>query len=129
MRSNQLRCWIEATIFAALAMVLSFIPTTIGSSFSISLGMIPMTLYAFRRGVKFGFIAAFLWGLLHFLTGQVYFLTVSQVLIEYVLAFAFTGCAGFYATRVQKAVKIGQPFMIVREISIWTFLGCFARYF
>lgn len=54
-RTSELRVWIEGTIVAAIAMVLSFIPTNVGSSFSISLGMIPITLYALRRGTKAGF--------------------------------------------------------------------------
>ncbi len=48
------RVWVEGTIVAALAMVLSLIPIQIGSSFSISLGQIPLTLFALRRGTKAG---------------------------------------------------------------------------
>ena len=45
------RVWVEGTIVAALAMVLSLIPIQIGSSFSISLGQIPLTLFALRLSV------------------------------------------------------------------------------
>lgn len=129
MRSTYLKVWLEATIFAALAMVCSFIPLGIGSSFSISLGMIPITFFSFRRGAKYGIISAFIWGLLHFLVGNVYFLTVSQVLIEYVVAFAFAGMAGFYAKQVQSAIRVGNRYKMISAISIGTCLGCFARYF
>lgn len=99
---NKTRIMIEGTIVAALAFMLSLIPTTIGSSFTLSLGMIPMTLFALRRGVKPALLSAFIWGILHFPAGDVYFLSVIQVLIEYPIAFTFAGFAGFYARRYSK---------------------------
>lgn len=94
--------WIEGTIVAALALVLSLIPLQIGSSFSISLGQIPLTLFALRRGWKAGLLSGFIWGILHFPTGQVYYLSVIQVLIEYPIAFTFAGFAGLFSKRMQK---------------------------
>ena len=73
------RILVEGTVVAALALVLSFIPTTIGSSFTISLGMIPLTLFALRRGLKPALMAAFIWGILHFPASQVVYLSVVQV--------------------------------------------------
>ncbi|NLM65836.1 MAG: hypothetical protein GX180_01455 [Enterococcus sp.] len=71
---------VDGTLMAALAMVFSLIPLQVGSSFSISLGQIPLTIFALRRGVKPGLLAGLVWGLLHFPLGQVYFLSVPQVL-------------------------------------------------
>lgn len=99
------RILVEGTVVAALALVLSFIPTTIGSSFTISLGMIPLTLFALRRGLKPALMAAFIWGILHFPASQVVYLSVVQVLIEYPIAFTFAGFAGLYAKKVQKALS------------------------
>lgn len=129
MRIVQLRSWLEATIFAALAIVCSMIPIGFGSSFSISLGMIPIVFFSFRRGARDGILAAFLWGILHFLVGNVYFLTVSQVLIEYLLAFTFAGCAGFYAKKVQSAIETKNLSQIIFAITLGTLVGCAARYF
>lgn len=128
-RKAELHVWIEGTIVAAIAMVLSLIPTSIGSSFSISLGMIPITLYSLRRGAKAGFFSAFIWGLLHFPLGQVYFLTPVQVLIEYILAFGFAGFAGFFSKPLQEAVKSNEFVKSCRIIFSATVLGGFARYF
>lgn len=100
--------WIEGTIVAALALVLSLIPLQIGSSFSISLGQIPLTLFALRRGWKAGLLSGFIWGILHFPTGQVYYLSVIQVLIEYPIAFTFAGFAGIFSKRMQKNVIEGN---------------------
>jgi thiamine transporter len=128
-RKLELQVWIEGTIFAALAMVLTFIPTSIGSSFSVSLGMIPITLFALRRGTKAGFFAAFIWGLLHFPLAQVYYLTPVQVIIEYVLAFAFAGFAGVFSDKLQKAVKEGAFKKSSLLICYATFFGTLMRYF
>ena len=66
------RVWVEGTIVAALAMVLSLIPIQIGSSFSISLVQIPLTLFALRRGTKAGMLAGIIWGILKLTLAQVY---------------------------------------------------------
>ena len=128
-QSTALRVWIEGTIVAALAMILSFVPLQFGSSFSISLGMIPLTLYAFRRGWKAGLFAGFIWGLLHFPTGNTYFLSVPQVLIEYPIAFTFAGFAGLHATQIQQALREGNRSKGIRNIVFGVSAGVVARYF
>lgn len=129
MRQNQLRVWIEGTIFAALAIVLSLLPTNIGTGFTISLGMIPLTLYTLRRGTAAGFFSGFLWGVLHFLVGNAAILTVLQGLVEYFIAFAFVGAAGVFTRRFQTALQENtagqQHFFIIGA----TFVGTFARFF
>ncbi len=67
--------------------------------------MIPLTLFALRRGLKPALMAAFIWGILHFPASQVVYLSVVQVLIEYPIAFTFAGFAGLYAKNVQKALS------------------------
>lgn len=129
MTSKRLLVWIEGAIAAALAILLSLVPLGIGSSFSVSLGMIPLTIYGMRRGTIPGLYAGLVWGLLHFLTGQVIFLSVSQVLIEYLLAFTFAGFAGLYHDKIVQAVKSGNRRRLFRSIIIATLVGSFARYF
>ncbi|EOL43409.1 energy-coupled thiamine transporter ThiT [Enterococcus caccae] len=128
-RKVELQIWIEGTIVAAIAMVLSFIPTNIGSSFSISLGMIPVTLYALRRGTKAGFFSAFIWGLLHFPLAQVYYLMPAQVIIEYILAFGFAGFAGVYSNKLQQTIMDKEYRKSGRIILYASFLGTLMRYF
>lgn len=123
------RVWIEGTIVAALALVLSLIPLQIGSSFSISLGQIPLTLFALRRGWKAGLLSGFIWGILHFPTGQVYYLSVIQVLIEYPIAFTFAGFAGLFSKRMQKNVIEGNTRGMTTTIVLGTIVGVGARYF
>lgn len=126
---NKTRIMIEGTVVAALALALSLIPTAIGSSFSVSLGMIPLVIYAFRRGFKPAILSAFIWGLLHFPTGQVYYLSVIQVLIEYPIAFTFAGFAGLYADKVQQALLISDKKAARKAIIEGTLVGSGARYF
>lgn len=126
---NKTRIMIEGTIVAALAFMLSLIPTTIGSSFTVSLGMIPLTLFALRRGLKPALLSAFIWGILHFPAGDVYFLSVIQVLIEYPIAFTFAGFAGVYAKKVQQALVAGNQPLVRKNIIYGTLLGTGARFF
>ena len=65
MQNEKLRVYLEGTLFAAIAMILSMIPTGIGSSYSISLGTIPLTFFAIRRGMLPGLFSGFLRGILH----------------------------------------------------------------
>ncbi|MGM9903668.1 hypothetical protein A5844_002597 [Enterococcus sp. 10A9_DIV0425] len=121
--------WIEGTIVAALSLVLSLIPLQIGSSFSISLGQIPLTLFALRRGWKAGMSAGLLWGLLHFPTGQVYYLSVLQVLIEYPIAFTFAGTAGIFSKQMQRGLDQRSTRKMSMTIVLATLVGVGARYF
>ena len=127
--NRNLRVWVEGTIIAAMAMALSYIPLDIGPSLSISLGQIPLTVFALRRGWKPGVFAAALWGLLHFPAGKVYYLAVSQVLIEYPIAFTFAGFAGVYAKKVQQALVAGNQPLVRKNIIYGTLLGTGARFF
>ncbi|MHC5251811.1 energy-coupled thiamine transporter ThiT [Listeria kieliensis] len=129
MASKRLLILIECAIFAAIAMVLSFIPLDFGSSFSISLGMIPMYVIALRRGFFAAGFSGLLWGLLHFLTGKAYILTWNQALIEYILAFVFIAFAGIFAKKVRAALK--EKNMKQAQAYAWSsmFIGGITRYF
>lgn len=123
------RVMMEGTIIAALAITLSMLPTGIGSSFSISLGQIPITIFALRRGLKPGLMAGLIWGIIHFPLGQIYFLSVPQVLIEYLLAFLFAGFAGLYAKPLQQAIAESNQGKAIRAIILGGLVGALARYF
>ncbi|MGX4687045.1 energy-coupled thiamine transporter ThiT [Vagococcus sp. JNUCC 83] len=125
--SKRSRIILEGTIVAALSMALSFIPLNIGTGFSVSLGMIPLTLYALRRGTIPGVYAGLIWGLLHFLMGQVYFLMVSQVIIEYIFAFAAAGVSGVFSKKLQFTLK-NNPSVAWKYVVSGTFFGVFVRY-
>lgn len=116
-----IRMLAEIAIVAALAMALSYVPLQIGW-FEISLGTTLIVLIALRHGTLVGLTTGLIWGLLHFALGKVYFLSISQVLIEYVLAFTFAGFAGLAH---KSFVKTNQTRFIVLAVVI----GAFAKYF
>ena len=61
-----LRIWVEGTVVAAMAMALSFLPIEFANSgLDLSLGMVPLVLYSFRRGLLPGVAAGFVWGMLN----------------------------------------------------------------
>ncbi|URZ87730.1 energy-coupled thiamine transporter ThiT [Floricoccus penangensis] len=115
-----LRILVEASICAALAMVLSALKVNIGW-IDISLGQTIIVLFGLRRGLGPGLLAGLLWGLLHFVTGQIYYLSLSQVIIEYIVAFVFGGTAGIFRSKL----KSNTTFWIV----VASFFATFARFF
>lgn len=50
MNSSGIKVWLEGAIAASFSMALSLIPLDVGIGFSISIGMIPVVIYSFRRG-------------------------------------------------------------------------------
>lgn len=102
--TNLLLGWVEAAVIAALAMALSFIPDYL-SWMTPSYGAIVVVLFALRRGMGLGLVSGLVWGLLHFVTGKAYFMTIPQVLIEYVLAFTCIGFAGAVSLRFHQALR------------------------
>lgn len=126
---NKTKIMMEGTIVAALSFMLSLIPTNVGSSFTISLGMVPLTIFAFRRGVRPALLSAFIWGILHFPAGDMYYLSVLQVLIEYPIAFTFAGFAGFYAPKIQQALLNDNSREATKNIIFGSLLGTSARFF
>lgn len=121
---------IEAAFFAAIAMVLDLLPSiTIAPAVTISFSMVPIFILAFRWGFKVSFLSGFLWGLLQLTTGNFYFLSIIQFLIEYFIAFAFIGFAGFFHPVIQKALKQGSKLTVSIWIVVAVFVGSLARYF
>jgi thiamine transporter len=121
---------IEAAFFAAIAMVLDLLPAIhVTPAVSISFAMVPIFIIAFRWGFKMSFIAGFTWGLLQVVTGDIYFLTIVQFLIEYFIAFAFIGFAGLFYPVIQKVVQQGNKKAAALWIIAAVFAGSVARYF
>lgn len=126
-KNTNVKYLIEAAIFAALAMALSFIPDFAGW-FSPSYGAIPLVIFSLRRGLKYGLLAGLIWGLLHFALGKVYYLSMSQVFIEYILAFISMGLAGIFSDSLVKTLKEQKkPFALLIALMA-TILAVGVRY-
>lgn len=121
---------VEAAFMAAFAMLIDLLPSIQLSPFiSISFAMVPIFIISLRWGMKAGLLSGFLWGLLQVVTGDVYFLTVTQFLIEYFIAFACIGFAGIFCPFVQVAFEKKQSTKAVVWIVVAVFVGSLARYF
>src|SRR5699024_12191266 len=76
MKRFKLQTIIEIAIFAALAMILDFLPSIkFGPSISISFAMVPIFIVAFRWGFIASTISGFIWGILQIATGDAWILT------------------------------------------------------
>ncbi|MGE8203474.1 energy-coupled thiamine transporter ThiT [Heyndrickxia sp. NPDC080065] len=132
MKNFRLVVLIEIALCAAFAMLLDFIPSIkLSPAISISFKMVPIFIVAFRWGVKAGFVSGLLWGLLKVVTGDAAggILTPLQGFIEYFIAFAFIGIAGFFQPLIQSSIQEGSRRKAVFWAAIGVFFGSLARYF
>ncbi|KRN29354.1 thiamine transporter family protein [Lactobacillus selangorensis] len=133
MDREQLHIGVEGAIIAALAMALEYVPHTVGpSAIEVSLGLVPLTLYALRRGFRPALLSGLIWGILDlvlrgFSTGGV--LNPLQGFIEYPIAFAAVGCAGLAMPGLHRAIQAHDHRKMV-GYSIWgAFLAVIVKYF
>lgn len=130
MRNIRLQVLIEVAIFAALAMVLDFLPSIrFGPSISISFAMVPVFIIAFRWGFSPAVLSGFLWGILQIALGDAWILTPVQAFIEYFIAFACVGFAGLFAGRVKENMSKKRKGRAMAWAVVAVFSGGFARYF
>ena len=106
MRNAKLIIMIEGAIIAGVCVALSYIPlNTANAAFDISLGLIPLGVFALRRGAPAGLAAGLVWGVLLIVFGKAYILTIPQVLLEYPVAFAFGGLGGLFSGRLKRLLE------------------------
>lgn len=127
-----LQVWVEGTIVASMAMALSFIPIEwANSGIDLSLGLVPIILYSYRRGWGPGMVAGFIWGLLNIILGSAMknFISVAQLLFEYPFAFAFSGMAGIFSRSIQKNLKNNQEKRVFVYIILGGIVSVISRWF
>lgn len=127
-----LNVWIEGTLIAALAMSLSFLPVqSLNASLDLSLGLVPLVLYSFRRGLVPALMAGFTWGLLTIVVGSAMrnFISVPQIIFEYPFAFTFGGMGGVLSQKLHTAIKAQQKRKSIFLIISGGFIAAFSRWF
>ncbi|MGN7175324.1 energy-coupled thiamine transporter ThiT [Paenibacillus sp. FSL R5-0490] len=130
MKKLSLTAMIEASFFAAFAIILDFLPSIkLSPSISISAAMIPIFILAFRRGFKVSFIAGLLWGILQIAMGDAWIATPLQAFIEYFVAFACIGIAGLFYRVIQNQLQAGNKKKALAWVVLAVFAGSLARYF
>lgn len=105
----------ESAIFIALATVLSLIVVyTLPQGGSITLAsMVPLIWLSLRRGPKVGIAAGFIYGLIQLIILP-YVVDPVQLMLDYPLAFAALGLAGFFKSKplIGATVGIGGRFLM-----------------
>lgn len=130
MEEKKLNVLVEGAVMVAFAEALEYIPHTVGvSAIEVQFGLIPVVLYALRRGMRPGLMAGLVWGVLDmvlrgFSTGSV--LNAWQGILEYPVAFAVVGVAGIAASGLCGARSTGSA---AGYIALGTILGALAKYF
>ena len=95
-KHNNIIVMVEGALCIALAIVLSKINLfTMPQGGSVDFELVPLMIFAYRRGLKKGIFAGALFGILLILLGG-YVLNIFQAILDYPLAFA---CAGLVAIR------------------------------
>ena len=87
---------IEGALCIALALVLTKLNLfAMPQGGSVDIELVPLLLFAYRRGPKLGILVGALTGVMKVLTGA-YVLNPVQLVLDYILAYAFVGIAAFY---------------------------------
>ncbi len=120
MKNKNLRTLTEGAVLTALALALSYIKIPIGLGFggfggSVDLVMIPLIIFALRRGCIWGLGAGLIFGTLKFFLAGGVALNWESMLLDYSLAYMFVGFAGL--------VRRGRL-----QLFGGALLGCFARF-
>lgn len=130
-KNKELIILTEGAIVTAAAQVLNFVPHSVGiSSIELVYGLIPMAIFALRRGLKAGLMAGLVWGLLDMLlrgisSGSV--LNPLQGFIEYPIAFAAIGLIGLGSVHVKKVILDKKNSL--GPILLFCTIGFGAKYF
>jgi thiamine transporter len=118
----------EVALSVALAYVLNLIIVyQLPQGGSITLGsMVPILILALRRGPRVGIFAGAVFGLVQLFLGG-YWFTIIQVLLDYPVAFACLGLAGFFrkSPMVGVAVSVAARF-VCHFVSGVVFFGDYA---
>ena len=116
-----LRIITEGAVLTALSLALSYIKIPIGLAFggfggSVDLVMIPIIIFALRRGTLWGLGAGLVFGTLKFFLAGGVAVNWQSMLLDYSLAYMFVGFAG--PLRGRRAY-----------LPIGALVGCLARFF
>lgn len=133
MQNRRLNVLVEAALIVAFAEAINYIPHTFGvSSIELQMGLVPMAVFALRRGVGPGLAAGFVWGILDMFLrgipgGSV--LNAVQGVVEYPIAFTVVGLCGLMAGSFQTAVRSGKTKRAAGSMVAGVIIAGCAKYF
>ncbi len=120
---NNTRELTEIALFAAFGIILDFLSGLITGSVwifggSISLGVVPIFIASFRRGLKAGLLTGFIVGILQLIIGEPYIVHPIQFILDYLLAYTAVGLSGLMVNNINE-----------RKIILGIFIGMCSRFF
>ncbi|MGV3487811.1 MAG: energy-coupled thiamine transporter ThiT [Tuberibacillus sp.] len=119
---------VEGAIVIALSAILNLLqfkgPWAAGGG--ISLEMVPLIVFALRRGFVWGIFAGFIYGFINFIEGP-YFLNPIQYLLDYGFAFLLVGFAGLVV--IKESDSRGKIFWKVGMATILSMVLKFLSHF
>lgn len=122
-----LKILVEGAICTAMSVALSFVKLfSMPQGGSISLALLPLVVFALKRGAAPGVTAGFATGVLRLFLGA-YMVHPVQALLDYPLAYAAAGLAGFFPHRKYLGVLLGLfANMLCAVLSGVVFFGSYA---
>ena len=125
MKNQNLRCITEGAVLVALALVLSYLKIPIGLAFggfggSIDLVMIPLIVFAVRRGLGWGLGAGLVFGTIKYFIGQHSDISWISIIFDYSVAYMFVGFAGV----MRKSWTAGHN----AALPVGALIGCVCRF-
>ena len=123
MRNKKLLALVEGAIIVAVAIGLSYWKIPIGLEFggfggSVDLVMIPLIIYAIRRGLGWGLGAGLVFGTLKFFLAGGVAVNWQSMLLDYSLAYMMVGLAGILPDAKKSIPRAGVAALI----------GCLGRF-
>ena len=123
MNKKHLQALCESAVLIALAFGLSFVEIQLGASGgSINFTMLPLLILAYRRGAAWGIGSGAVFGFIKCLVGGGLVWGLPSVLLDYVIAYAVVGVAGFFMKNM-KLLEVGAVIGCVARYAIHTLSG------
>jgi thiamine transporter len=128
MRERRTRLLLEIALTIALATVLSMLTIwRMPQGGSVSLGMLPLFVLAFRRGLVPGLVAGALYGLVDLMVNP-YVVHWAQLVLDYPLAYLLVGLAGVVYARLARLGGRQPDTRFVYLVAVGITLGALGRY-
>ena len=125
MKSERIRCICEGAVCVALAAALSYLKIPIGLAFggfggSIDLVMLPLIVFAVRRGAGWGLGAGLIFGTVKYFIGTHNDISWVSILFDYSAAYMAVGLAGL----LRRSFASGRG----RALPVGALIGCCFRF-
>ncbi len=127
-RHDRTTILVEAALSVALAAVLGQLKLwEMPQGGSVSLGMLPLLVFALRRGAPWGLAAGAVYGMLSLLL-EPYVVHPVQLVLDYPAPYALLGLAGLASPAYRRAASAGRAAVAMGVASAGIALGATGRY-